>query len=102
MLEFDFFYRQLEKGLNIDETCFYFRDDEEEIEHYIGYLPQFDEPYWVGLCDIEGGCEYKTADELIYAKIFDGQSLFERWDNVVICHIEGLSVKDWLECMEHC
>ena len=101
-LDFDFYYRQLKEGVNIDETCFYFDDDKEEVEHYIGYIPDCEKPYWVGLCDIEGGCEFDTADELMQARIYDGKSLVEKWSNVVICHIEGLNVEDWLECMKHC
>ena len=47
-MEWDFFFRQLEAGINIDETCFYFADDLDENEHYLGYLPQYEKPYWVG------------------------------------------------------
>ena len=38
-MEWDFFFRQLEAGINIDETCFYFADDADKNEHYLGYLP---------------------------------------------------------------
>ena len=53
-MDWDFFFRQLAAGMNIDETCFYFSDDPNEEEHYLGYLPQYDTPYWVGYCDIVG------------------------------------------------
>lgn len=53
-MDWDFFFRQLAAGMNIDETCFYFSDDPNEEEHYLGYLPQYDKPYWVGYCDIVG------------------------------------------------
>jgi hypothetical protein len=33
-----------EQHINIDETSFYFKDDPQEIEHFIGYLPQYDLP----------------------------------------------------------
>ena len=56
-----------QKLVNIDETMFVFKDDPHKIEHYIGYLPQYELPYWVGHCDIEGGCEFKTAKELFEA-----------------------------------
>lgn len=46
-MDWDFFFRQLTAGMNIDETCFYFSDDPNEEEHYLGYLPQYDKPYWV-------------------------------------------------------
>ena len=54
-MDWDFFFRELTVGMNIDETCFYFSDDPNEEEHYLGYLPQYDKPYWVGYCDIVGG-----------------------------------------------
>lgn len=93
-MEWDFFFRQLEAGINIDETCFYFTDDPDENEHYLGYLPQYKKPYWVGYCDIEGGCEFESAKELVEAQIFDGKSLRERWSSVVICSIAGCSLDD--------
>ena len=100
-MDWEFFLRELTVGVNIDETCFYFSDDPNEEEHYLGYLPQYDKPYWVGYCDIDGGCDFDTAEELVQAKIFNGKSLKERWNRVVICSIEGLSYEDWLEDFEH-
>ena len=38
-MEQSFFFRQLEAGKWIDETCFYFSDDPTAEEHYLGYLP---------------------------------------------------------------
>ena len=52
-------------------------------------------------CDIDGGCDFDTAEELVQAKIFNGKSLKDRWSCVVICSIEGLSYEDWLEYFEH-
>ena len=100
-MDWDFFYKQLQEGLNIDETCFYFDDDPNEEEHYLGYLPNYNKPYWVGRCDVEGGCEFANAAELVNAPIFNGKTLRERWDNVVICHIEGCSLDDWVKCFRH-
>ncbi len=100
-LPFDYFFRQLEAGASIDETCFYFTDDPEEIEHYLGYLPQYDKPYWVGYCDIENGTEFATAEELVNAPIFNGKSLKSRWNAVKICGIEGLRLDDWFKCVKH-
>lgn len=73
-MEWDFFFRQLEAGININETCFYFKDDPDENEHYLGYLSQYKKPYWVGYCDIKDGCEFGNATELVDAPIFDGKS----------------------------
>lgn len=96
-MEWDFFFRQLEAGINIDETCLVFADDPDEHEHYLGYLPQFKKPYWVGYCDIEDGCEFESAKELVEAPIFDGKSLRERWNSVVIWSIGGTCLEDWIK-----
>ncbi len=101
ILDYDFFYKQLSAGIMIDETCFYFNDDPEEEEHYLGYLPQYDKPYWVGYCDIPDGTEFSTAEELVNAKIFNGRSLKERWNNVRIISIEGICLESWLEGCRH-
>lgn len=100
-MDWDFFFRQLTAGMNIDETCFYFSDDPNEEGHYLGYLPQYDKPYWVGYCDVDGGFEFDTAEELVQAKIFNGKSLKERWSRVVICSIEGLGYEYWLSSFDH-
>ena len=83
-MNWDFFFRQLSAGKNIDETCFSFCDDPDEKEHYLGFIPHCDEPYWIGYCDVEGGCAFKTAEELVSAPVFDGKSLRERWSGVMI------------------
>ncbi len=81
----------------IDDTCFYFADEPERSEHYIGCKPEYENPYWVGYCDIENGCDFRTAEEMFYAKIFDGKSLKDRWENVVLREIGGLYIEDWME-----
>lgn len=100
-LEYDYFFRQLKKGIFIDETCFYFADDFEESEYFLGFLPEFEKPYWVGYCDIPDGCQYCTAEELVEAKIFDEKSLRERWDNVRIVSIWGIGLEDWFKSCGH-
>ena len=83
------------KGPNIDETAFYFENDPEELEHFIGYLPEYEHPYWVGLCDIENGCEFKTAVELFEAPIFNGKSIKDRWDEIILFQIGGIAIDDF-------
>ncbi len=100
-LNFDYFFRQLKAGLNIDETRFYFRDDPEEEEHYLGYCRGYPKPYWIGYCDIKDGADFWTAEELVNAPIFNGKSLKDKWEYVCICGIEGLPLDDWFECMNH-
>ncbi len=84
-----------EKRINIDETSFYFKDDPQKSEHFIGYLPEYEFPYWVGLCDIEGGCDFMTARELFEAPVFDGRSLKDRWEDVVLLTIGAIDVDEW-------
>lgn len=81
----------------IDETVFYFDDDPEKTTHYIGCIRKYKKPYWAGYCDILNGCEFLTAKELFTAKIYDNKSIEERWKNLVITEIGGLSVSDWIE-----
>jgi hypothetical protein len=95
-LNYDYFFRKLKDGKSIDETCFYFADDPQVSKHYIGFLPKYEKPYWVGYCDIHDGCQFHTAEELVGAKIFDGKSLKERWANVRIISIWTICLDDWL------
>lgn len=97
ILDFESFFRQLEIGECIDETCFYFVNDSQQKEYFLGCISTHDKPYWVGLCDIPNGMEFATADELVNAPIYNGCSLKERWNEVRIISIEGVSLEDWLE-----
>lgn len=83
------------KAPNIDETSFCFRTDPNRVEHFIGYLPQYEAPYWIGLCDIDGGCSFETAKELFEAPVFDGRSIKDRWDEVVLLQIGAIGMEDW-------
>ena len=51
--------------------------------------------------DIENGCEFESAKELVEAPIFDGKSLHERWNSVVICSIEGCDLANWIKYFDH-
>ncbi len=86
-----------QKLTNIDETSFIFRDDPRKIEHYIGYIPPHELPYWVGYCDVEGGCDFKTAKELFEAPILGGKSIKDRWNEVEIITIGGINIDEWDE-----
>jgi spore coat polysaccharide biosynthesis predicted glycosyltransferase SpsG len=82
-------------GELVDEVNFYFKGESEDIEHYIGCKLQDDEPYWAGLCDIPDGCDFKTAKELFEARIYNGKSIKERWNDLVILDIAGIRADDW-------
>ncbi len=48
------------------------------------------EIYWFGLtADGEYAFDYPTFEELAHAKVFDGKSLFELWDNVTILEVDA-------------
>ena len=96
LTDFDFFLHCLKTdGWRMDETSFYFADDPAEAEHLIGYLPQYETPYWAGYCDIPDGCEFRTAEELVNAKIYGNKSLCERWASVRLINVGGIPLKDF-------
>lgn len=97
-LEYDFFFKVLkENGTWLDETHFYFSDDPEEEEHWLGCILSYEQPYWAGGCDIPRGCDFDTAEELLNAPIYNGKSLRERWADVRIIGMMGLGLEDWYE-----
>ena len=102
-LDYEFFLNLLKtNGSWLDETHFYFADDPEKTERWLGCIPSREKPYWVGDCDNPGGTEYLTAEELIEAPVFDGKSLKERWTQVRIDSTMGVSLKDWQELYAEC
>ena len=98
-LHYDFFLKVLtENGRWLDETSFYFADDPEQEDHWLGCLPNRGFPsYWVGNCDIPDGREYDTAQELLEAPIFHRRSLRDRWSQVRLVSIMGISLDSWYE-----
>ncbi|MBR0260788.1 MAG: hypothetical protein IJQ85_03240 [Selenomonadaceae bacterium] len=38
-----------------------------------------------------------TAKELFEAKVFDGKSLKERWEHIVVLEIGGMCIKDFMK-----
>lgn len=100
-MSFEFFLKQLKAGVMIDEFNFAIIDDPLYNDCYLGYLPQFEKPYWIGLCDVQDGCEFLTAEDLIHAKVYHGRSIYELWDKIMIHSIEGLSLEDWFKYCEH-
>jgi len=92
---YDEFLAIFKNGYMVDETSFCFYSDPND--YYIGYLPEYDKHYWAGYCDIEGGCEFKTADELFNAPIYNGKSIKERWGEITIINIGGIFIDDWFK-----
>ena len=100
-LHIDYLIQEFKAGMNVDETSFSFEKDNQDFIRYIGYSENDPLPYWAGLCDLPDGRRFQTADELFEAKIYDGKSLKERWDEVTIYSIYSLPLDDWLSCLPH-
>ena len=99
-LQYDYFFQEFEAGMNVDETAFSFETDDQDTLRYIGCSGD-EEAYWAGLSDLPDGGRFKTAKELFEAKIYDGQSLKERWNEVNIYSILSLPLDDWLTSVPH-
>lgn len=67
----------------------------------MGFLFGSKKPYWVGYCNIENGCEFESANELVDPPIFDGKSLRARWNDVIIYSIKGCCLEEWLKYFQH-
>ena len=67
----------------------------------MGFLFGSKKTYWVGYCDIENGCEFESANELVDPPIFDGKSLRARWNDVIIYSIKGCCREEWLKYFQH-
>ena len=100
-LHIDYLIQEFKAGMNVDETSFSFEKDNQDFIRYIGYSENEPLPYWAGLCDLPDGRRFRTADELFEARIYDGKSLKERWDEVTIYSIYSLPLDDWLSCLPH-
>ena len=100
-LHIDYLIQEFKAGMNVYETSFTFEKDNQDLLRYIGYSENDPLPYWAGLCDLPNGRRFQTADELFEAKIYDGKSLKERWDEVTIYSINSFPLDDWLSCLPH-
>ena len=100
-LHIDYLIQEFKAGMNVDETSFTCEKDNQDLLRYIGYSENDPLPYWAGLCDLPNGRRFQTADELFEAKIYDGKSLKERWDEVTIYSINSFPLDDWLSCLPH-
>ncbi|HFI0796425.1 TPA: hypothetical protein ACGO8I_002131 [Streptococcus suis] len=100
-LQYDYFLQEFEAGMMPGEINFSFETDEEKELCSFGYSKEAEQPYWIR--------ENKQTDEksfissalLFSCPLFDGKSLRERWDEVVIYSIAGQSLNDWLSYADH-
>ena len=96
---YETFLRVLENDdiFAVDETSFYFTDDPQQTDRMLGCLREYETPYWLGYCDDPEGCCFETAQQMLEAKVFDGRSVKDRWEQVVFSVVGGISLDDWLE-----
>lgn len=82
---------------DVDETTFYFSGEEPGDQHYLGFLPEYALPYWAGYCDMKDGLDCGSAEELFFAKVYDGHSLADRWEEVHLYAIGWRSVQAYTD-----
>ena len=70
------------------------------ISSYKQYLVKLKESFG-SLDEMPSRKQIEEFEELVTAPIYNGMSLKERWDNVVITEIEGICVEDWYKYMNH-
>ena len=70
------------------------------ISSYKQYLVKLKESFG-SLDEMPSRKQSEEFEELVTAPIYNGMSLKERWDNVVITEIEGICVEDWYKYMNH-
>ena len=111
-VEFSLYYHILQKSpWDAYETEFYLDGDAKYRHCWMGYLAEsmdfrqgswhkkiHEKPYWMGLTpDGNEGYDFYTADEMIHAPVFDGQSLEAVWPHVRIRSAAGMDGEEWLK-----
>lgn len=90
------FRQKLAVGDNIYENNFYIENDDVFDDCWIGFAPDCENPYWFGLtADGKNACDFKTVDEILNAKVFNGKSMYELWNKVYFYTVNGIEAKDW-------
>lgn len=94
-----------------NETEFYLQGNAKYRHCWMGYLSEsmefwqgswhkkvHEKPYWMGLSsDGHGEFSFNTADEMLCAPVFDGQSLQSFWHQIRFLSIGGMDAAEWLE-----
>jgi len=66
-------------------------------ERMIGWSKEWARPFWIGGCDIDGGADFPSAEELINAPVFSGRSMKDRWNEVIWLELNGIDPHEWAE-----
>lgn len=94
---FNVFRQKLIDGDQVYENHFCIEDNDKYDDCWIGFNDDYDKPYWFGLTpDGNNAYEFKTADEILNAKVFGGESLKDLWTHVYFYSLNGLNAKDWV------
>ena len=96
MITFDQFKQLMSfetEGKYCIEIAFSVKDQGKFSSCWMGKTPEEEskaDSYWFGLTeDGNNAFEYRTFEEFVSAKVFDGRSLFDIWDEVTISEING-------------
>lgn len=96
MITFDQFKQLMSfetEGKYCIEIAFSVKDQGKFSSCWMGKMPEEKSKadlYWFGLTeDGDNAFEYCTFEEFVFAKVFDGRSLFDIWDEVIISAIDG-------------
>ena len=100
-IHYDYLLQEVKSRKIVDEIAFAFESDNDDVLRFIGISNSEKEPFRVGVSDRPEAKRYQEIDDLFNDKIYDGQSLKERWFEVIIYGIGGLSVDKWLTFEEH-
>lgn len=93
-MNFNAFYHAL-SNKNIYELCFCIYNDLKYKDCWLGYSLNH-KLYWLGLvADGSEAYEFKSASELINAKVFYGKSLQDIWNSIDVMSIDGLCLEEW-------
>ena len=96
-IPFNVFRQKLIAGDHVYKNHFYIEDNDKYDDCRIGFNDDYDKPYWFGLTpDGNNAYKFKTADEILSAKVFDGKSLKDLWSRVYFYSLNGMDPKDWV------
>lgn len=95
-----YLFQEFRKGEGI-EVAFDFEGNYDDFFYYIGYDKEKEKPYWARRSDKQEVNAFTCADALFETKLYDGKSLKERWSDVTIYSVNGLSLSDWLSYGKH-
>lgn len=93
------FSQKLSDGKNFFENSFYVENSDKYCDCWMGFNQDFSEPYWFGLTpDGKNSYDFKCAEEMLNAKVFDGRSMKDIWDKIYFISINCISACDWVIC----